>query len=391
MEGTDLSKLVNKCIKNGIMLKDLEFKDPLESTVRVKDEDLDRLKNLAGHSYRMTSLEERGIIPHIRTMRSNITAIIGAFLLGAFIFYQGLFIAEIRVDGYSSITEEDLRKTMAEAGLYEGARKMDDYSDVKAALFKTHDKITWVSIFEDGRMVKVNIAEAGKGEEAEPEDKAPVNIVAARSGMIEEIIPLQGNAKVQKGDYVNEGDVLISGRYKYQSTDYSKGDGFFILYSHAKGQVYAKVPRQLEFYLEKTVRSKVPTGRSVPGLYIKVGDTEIDTAKVFCRYETAERNETPIIDTMRPLPITISLVNIKEVELIEKHRDKSELEPVIEAAVRQYKREEMKDGEEILNSTIEYSETKNLIKACVFMEVLEDIGLEKEIKVKKKEKTEKTT
>ena len=81
------------------MLKDLEFKNSLESTVRVKDEDLVRLKNLAGHSYRMTSLEERGIIPHIRNMRSNIVTIIGAFLLGAFIFYQGLFVAEIRLDG----------------------------------------------------------------------------------------------------------------------------------------------------------------------------------------------------------------------------------------------------------------------------------------------------
>lgn len=363
------------------MLKDLKWHDPLESTVKLKDEDFGTLKKLAGHSYRMSTLSEGGMIPFFRSMKSNILTITGAFLLGALIFYQSLFVAEIRVDGYTSIAESELRRTLAEAGLYEGVRKPEDYSSIKSAVYENHESVTWVSIYEDGRLIKVTVAEAGKAKEADKADDTPVNIVATRSGMIEKITPLQGNAKVREGDYVNKGDVLISGRLKYQSTDYSKGDGFFMMYSHAEGQALAKVPRQVDFYMQKCRRSKVLTGRFIPGIYIKIGDMQLDTARKLNKYKTSVRKENVFIDAVRPLPIKLSFVRIQEAELIEDRYSDAKLQRVVDAAVRQYAREELDSGEEIVSFDVDYSESENLIKASVLMEVLEDIGEEKAIKV----------
>lgn len=384
IEGINFSNVVNKCIKNNIVLKDIRWHDPLESSATVKNDDFEYLRKLTGHSYRMSTISEGGIIPLFRSMKSNIITIIGAFLLGALIFYQSLFVAEIRVDGYISITETQLRQTLAEAGLYEGVRKPDDYDDIKAAIYENHESVTWASIFEDGRLIKVTVAEAGKANEAKPEDETPVNIVAGRSGMIEKITPLQGNAKVQAGDYVNKGDVLISGRFRYQSTDYSRGDDFFTMYSHAKGQALAKVPRQVTFYMEKCRRSEVLTGRFIPGIYIKIGDIQLDTARRLNNYEASVRKENVLIDTVRPLPVKLSFVRVKETELTEKRQDKDKIQSVVEAAIRQYAREELNDGEEITSFDIDYSESEQLIRADVLMEVLEDIGEEKEIKVKDK-------
>ena len=39
VEGTDLNGIVNKCMKNGIPMRNLKWKDPLESTVEIKGED----------------------------------------------------------------------------------------------------------------------------------------------------------------------------------------------------------------------------------------------------------------------------------------------------------------------------------------------------------------
>lgn len=58
------------------------------------------------------------------------------------------------MDGYIGLTETELRQTLAEAGIREGERKPDSYDDAKAALYKNHREITWVSIFEDGRADK---------------------------------------------------------------------------------------------------------------------------------------------------------------------------------------------------------------------------------------------
>ncbi len=370
------------------MLKDLRYGDQTESTVEIKDEDYERLRRLAGHSYRMSGLGEGGLVPFIKSMKNNVFSIIGAFLIGALIFYQGTFIAEIRVDGYGSLTESEIRQTLKDAGVYEGVKKPEEYDHVKAALYENHEEITWVSIYEDGRHLKVTIAEAGKAKAAPSEDKTPADIVAARSGMIEKVLPLQGNAMVKKGDYVNEGDILISGDFEYQSTDYSRGDGFFNMYSHAKGQALAKVPRQVEFYMSRAQRTERLTGKLIPGVYIKIGDFEIDTVRPFYSYERSVRNEKSLLKVIKPLPFELSLVTTAEAEIKEKNISEEKQKSVIEAAIRQYERDVLKDGEEIAYYEIDYSKTKNLIKATVFMEVLEDIGEEKEIKVKKEEKEE---
>ncbi len=380
--------MINKCIKQGIVIRNLKWKNRLESTAEVNEEDFYRLKKAAGLSYRITVLDEGGAVPLIKAMKKNIAAIIGAFLLGALIFYQSLFIAEIRIDGYRSISEESLRQVMADAGLYEGAKKPHDYDSIKKALYTNFDNITWAGIYEDGRLIRVTIAEASENEEAETADTDPADIVASRSGMIESVTPLQGNALVEKGDYVNEGDVLISGEFEYQSSDYSRGDDIFIMYSHAEGSAMARTPYRLTYYLEKNRRIKERTGREIPGISLRFGDAEIDTASAFNQYATAVRTEKTILDIVNPIPVKISIVKIEEVRIKEEHADMEKTRSVVEAAIRQYQRENMKDGAEIVGSSVDYSESEGVIKADILLEVLEDIGKEKPIKVKKEKKKE---
>ena len=335
-------------------------------------------------------------MPVLNKLKAGKLSVAGAFLMGALIFYQGLFIAEIQVYGYSETAEEDLRQTMMDAGLYEGAKKMKDYSDVKAALYKNHDTITWVGIYEKGRLVKVTVAEADEkslkengridSNYNEIPQTVPVNIVASKSGIIETIIPLQGEAMVQKGEYVNEGDVLINGDFQYQSTDYSKGDEIFSMYSHADGEVLARTPRKIEFYISKTERALQKTGKFIPGIYIKTGDLEIDTAGNWHRYNVAERKEFELIDLVKPLPIKVSLVKINQVKIVENKVSKEGVAKRVDAALRQYEKKNFSIDEGIVSKDIEFSETENLIKATVFAEIVEDIGVEKKIPIKNKEK-----
>lgn len=383
VEGINLVALINKCIKNDITMRNLRWHGPVTITFEIQDADYSMLKKAAGHSYKMTVLCERGAVPVFQTMKAGKVTVIGAFLLGALIFYQSLFIAEITIGGYSSISETELRQTLTEAGVYEGARKKGIYEDAKALLYEKYDKITWISIYERGRRLEVDIAEAGEFLEENIPDKKPVNIVAAKSGMIETILPLKGSAKVQKGDYVNEGDILISGRYKYQSSDYSKGDDFFTMYSHADGQVTARVPEYMTYYFEKNRRIKEPTGRFFVGIYLKFGDIEVDTASGRGDYETSVMTRSNLINIVKPLPFTLGFIKVEEVNLKERAENPEKIKKTVEAAVRQYEREELGRGERILSKNIDYSESASLIRADVLTEVLMDIGAEKEIKVRK--------
>lgn len=363
IEGTDLPAMLNKCIGEDLKLKDLRWKNPIEISARVTADDHERLKKVAGHSYRITVAYEGGAVPFLKKLKHNKISIIGALLMGALIFYQSLFVAEIRVDGYRSITEADIRNTLSQAGLYEGARKPESYSDIEAAIYKNHDEITWVSIFEDGRLVKVSVAEASDATEAVPEDKRPAGIIAGKSGIIVKVLPLKGNSLVEKGDYVNKGDMLISGR-------------FGTIRSHAEGTALAKVPYKLEFYMEKTRCEFESTGRRKLGVEFLIGDVKIDTSSRH-RYEKSLKREKKLIDITEPMPLKLSFSIIEEVDCKEKDMDLKKARKVAEAAVRQYASENFKDGQEIVDTSIELTYTKSLIKACVFLEVIEDIGVVK--------------
>ena len=131
---------------------------------------------------------------------------------------------------------------------------------------------------------------------------------------------LQGNAKVQKGDYVSKGDLLISGRYKYHSTDYSRGDKEFTQYQHAHGKVMAKVPCHLEYYFEKTRRQKIETGSYFTGIAIHLGNFDFDSTKGWGGYEASVRTEHKLLDFVHLLPFSAHLVTVKEVTLSEKER-----------------------------------------------------------------------
>lgn len=382
IEGLNLNNIINKCIKNRIDLRNLRCNDNLESTVEIKNEDYESFKKIAGYSYKISVLEEGGMYAFFKLIKTNILTVVGAFLLGALIFYQSLFIAEIRVEGYRQITETEIREVLKEYGIAEGERRKEDYREVKTALYKNFDQLSWVSIYEKGRMLKVKVAEAGKIEEEKEINTEPANIVAKKSGMIEKIVPIQGNAKVEKGDYVNEGDLLISGKYKYQSTDYSKGDKEFVLYSHAMGNVMAKVPLQLTFFMEKDKRELIPTKKVIWGLNIKSGDYEIDTTRVFCKFKISKKKETVMIDMKRYFPLKISVVAVREMNVVKRHNDMKKAREVVEAAVRQYAKNNFTKDTSIVSQKINFFEGENIITAEVFLELIEDIGVEKTIKVK---------
>lgn len=389
IEGIDLVGIINKCIQQRITLRNLRWKNEIEYTAELKKDDCDKLKHLAGSSYRMTVLKEGGIFPLFEKMRYNIITILGAFLLGALIFYQSFFIAEIRVEGCRLLSETDIRETLRSAGIYEGARKEKSYEEIKNELYKEYENITWVGIYEEGRLLKVEISETDSVENPENSSKIsdgekPCDIVASKSGIIQEVLPLRGNAQVEKGDYVNEGDVLINGIFKYKTSNYSKKEEEGVMYSHAKGTVMARVPQHITYYFEKNVREREYTGNYFFGIRFKAGDLCFDTASGRGGYEVSEAEIKEIFNISRIFPLSMEIVKVREVKLKERAASYDDVENVIAASLRQYKKDNMDEKEDILQSSITYSESENLIKASVFLETLLDIGIEKELKENQK-------
>ena len=122
--------------------------------------------------------------------------------------------------------------------------------------------------------------------------------------------------------------------------------------------------------MQKAQKIERLTGNLIPGIYIKLGDVEIDTVSPYYHYDCSVRNKKILLEAIRPLPFELSLITVAEMETKEKNISKEKQKSVVEAAIRQYEKDALNDGEEIVSYEIDYE------------------GKEKEIKVKNKEKEE---
>lgn len=380
IEGFQLDKLIDKCMKNRIQLRNITFISDLEITLLVSSRDFNRLKKMAKSSYKITILKDGGYKYGLRILWNKKITIAGVLLIAAFLYYQSLFIVEIQVNGYEKIDEPRLRQTLAEAGLYEGCRKDVDLNKVKIKLYEEYDEISWAGITFDGNLAQVSIAEGAKPVKTKVEKKNPCNIVADKSGYISKIIPIEGLRAAKDGEYVKKGDILITGTVPLKNVAYGTDSADKTeTYVHAEGQVEAKIPQRLNFYSERYERIKTSTGKKIWGISIN----DHNLAKAINPYEASVVKRKNLINIVRPFRLKIDLVSVEEVTLSEKEVKNKELKKLVNARIRQYAKENLPKKSQILNKSLNFSREKNIITIGVTLETLQQIGIEEEIVVDK--------
>ncbi|MBQ9931489.1 MAG: sporulation protein YqfD [Firmicutes bacterium] len=298
--------------------------------------------------------------------------------LALFIFlvtYQSLFIHEIRIDGFSRLTETEIRTALAEAGLYEGCRKTVDPNRVAVQMYRVLDNIAYCGIKYEGGLAQVYISERTQLPE-KLDTSQYCHVVANKSGYIQKVTAKGGSPAVSADQYVEAGDILISGAYKVQDTTFeSTGDGRLV-YAHAMGEVLARVPYRFTIYLDRYDMAQSETGRQAPGFALTLGTQTFRTDSLFRPYDTAVTTEHPIITVSRPFPFRLSAVFSHEVASERVEKSQEELLSLAEMQLRLWAKKNLPENGEILNKDLKFTPKDNIIEVTIMLEVLEDIGRE---------------
>ena len=295
------------------------------------------------------------------------------------IIYQSLFVAEIEVTGYESISEKDIRQTLAEAGLYEGARINPDTSDIKLAVFSMSDNITYISVKYEGRKAIVDIVEAEYREIEKHKNTKPCNIVSDTDCYIDTIKVYNGERNVREGQYVKKGKVLISGRVPMESTAYgTPAEKIKEYYVHAEGEVTGVRPCEYIFYEEKQEYIKENTGRFIPYINVRLGDMTFSSENITGSYEISHRETLKTLKS-KIIPVKIETGRINEIHLKKHKRSKEDIKKAAEAKLRAEIKENMPEDAQIINKSLKFSSEENIIVIYVQLEVRQKIGKEEEI------------
>ena len=282
IEGFQIGKLLDAAARSGMLLKAIRVDSETAVRAEIAACDLKPLQKLAGARYRVTPQVRRGVVYQTRALLRQPMLVIGVLLAASMVIAESFFVAAVTIDGYRAIPESALRDCLAASGVREGVyRPGIDWGQAEAALFETFPQIMWVRLVYDGRMVVLEVAETGhqiirgESELAADEEKlfipAPepqngyCNIVAARSGYIERIDPLWGDAMAEPGDYVKKGQILIRGQIPIETTTFDE-NAPKEYYVRARGEVWARVPYRLTFRQERYLRS-AQVAREQAGAY----------------------------------------------------------------------------------------------------------------------------
>ncbi len=164
---------------------------------------------------------------------------LGILCAAALVLASHLFIWDIEVTGNESVTSSEVRELLREQGFAVGSFIPRANTDrIENRILMESERISWISVNIIGTVANVEVRE--RETEREDEPTRPANLVAKKSGIIEEVRIFRGNVVVGAGKYVNKGELLVSGLFD------SVQEGF--RYTRASGQVFARTVE--EFYIE---------------------------------------------------------------------------------------------------------------------------------------------
>ena len=331
IEGFKINRLLNRAKHEKISIRNIERSSDTKIYCYIEFDDLKRIKAIAGSLYNIQVVDNAGIEYKIKRLLKRPLEIAFVLITFVIVITQSYFVKTIEIEGYKGIPEVELRQCLAEAGIEEGSFiPKINWREAERLIYDVFPGVSWLQLVYDGRKVFLNVSEGDvldkDNTQIEKEginNKYYCNIVADKSGYIDTINTYRGLALVEKGDYVETGQILILGCVPIQEKYHPDAlpDTEYLVKS--AGEISAVIPYRINFEQE---------------LYDKNGRV----------------------------------------------KSKKQIEAKAEQQLRQWAKEMLPENAEILNKDLNFSYKENIIEIGMSLEIREEIGKEQEIVIGQK-------
>ncbi|MEW6182889.1 MAG: sporulation protein YqfD [Bacillota bacterium] len=383
VEGRALERFINMAVSRGIKFWDVARLDKERLILRVRLGAVGSLRHIARRtacSFKVT--EKMGLPFMIWSMRKRKALYGGALFFFAVLYFLSSFVWSVEVHGAKRTDPAVVRRVAAEAGLKTGTlRYRVRETEVEQLIMEKLPDIAWVGVDVQGSKARVTIAEK-KLPVRFP--TTPAHVVARKTGLVKELLVLEGQPLVSEGDTVIAGQVLISGVVVPEEVGESGTVPGPPVYVRAKGLVRARVWYQgygEAALLEKGSRD----GKVARTLFIKTGEREIRLVgprqPPFRSFKVRKTSKRPM--QWRNFGVPVELIIKEYVELVpyETRRSRAQARELAEKRARSAVSSSLPGQRLILRQNVEEIRTaqpEGLVRVRLKAEVLEEIGVVKD-------------
>ena len=242
---SDYYRFISKVQYLNINILDIKYENNYVY-LKIDNKYLEKLnKYLVSYKFRVVNVT--GIYKVIELLKKNYIFVICLFIGVILFLVFSNMIVKINIIHENKEIREIIANELDEYGIkvLSFKKSYDELDEIRQEILdKYPDKLDWMEFDVDGQVINVRVEERIITDTSKS-DKV-CDLVATKSGVINDILVSEGEVKVNINDYVREGDTLVSGVITYNEEDKR--------YTCASGRVYAttwytaSVSIPLEYY-----------------------------------------------------------------------------------------------------------------------------------------------
>lgn len=267
----DLPKAIWKVNQEGVELFDYRQMDYLTGQFRIRRTDYASVRIIAEkNGYKVRTLGKSGLYWRASALCRRPVLLLGFLTVLLLVLWLPSRVLFVQVEGNLHIPSRQILAAAEDCGIRFGAsRQLVRSEKVKNALMASVPRLQWAGVNTRGCVAVISVRE--REEDPEISGTSSIgSIVAEQDGFVLSATATKGSLKVQPGQTVKAGQVLISGY-----TDC----GISIRAERAEGEIYAQTRRNLCAVMPSDAAKKVFTGEEKKKVSLLLGKKRINLWK----------------------------------------------------------------------------------------------------------------
>ena len=296
-------KNLNRLLKYHIKFTKIKYKNNT-CFLYVEEKDYQKLLKYF-NLYGISLCDIKGLLKYKKILSQNVIFIISMFIGICFLYLLTHIIFDVKIMSNKKDLVEIIQNELDEVNLskYQFIKSFDEKEKIKKKILNNYkDKLEWIEIDRVGTKYFINILERVIHDNEEKDNYQ--SIVAKKNAVILKIRASSGDIIRKINDYVNKGDVIISGLI-------TKKDEIKDIVE-AKGRVYGETWYNVKVKLPKTYQDKVYTGKSFSKISLNIFNNRFFLFKKK-KYQNEEYVDNIIIGS-NLLPFSLNKTTIYEIK-----------------------------------------------------------------------------
>ncbi len=265
------------CMNYGMIVWNIRKISANECQGNVKLRDIDIIKQInRTTNYKLSFIEKKGYPFIFKQFLKKKEVVFAFFISILLIVFLSNILWKITITGVPMETEEKIQEKLINYGVHPGSWmfSLDTPSEIQQKLVNDLPELLWVGVQRKGtRLILEGVEKTTVKKETVP---GPRNLVATKKGVIKKIYVTKGQPKKKVNDFVEVGDVLVSGVLNSveESNSEEKNNSEIELVA-AEADIIAQTWYEINVSIPLSTNQEVLTGNQEKRYFLRMGNIQL--------------------------------------------------------------------------------------------------------------------